>query len=116
LCCRRIARDRSDSRPFVLLYGSPDWERTTFREQLEELAGQINLKVVHVLEKPHEGWKGESRFVTEEMLRRHVPADMLRDCPCFVSGPEAMMDAVEAALLKLGVPTHHLRSERFKIA
>ncbi len=111
----RTARDRSDKRPFVLLYGNPAWDRATFREELEDLAQQINLKVVHVIEHPPEGWTGEVGLLTEEMIRAHIEDRSVQEWPFFICGPPAMMNAVEPALRRLGVPMSHIRSERFDI-
>ena len=54
----RTLADRGDRRPHTLVYGSRDWDSATFREDLAELASRIDLKVVHVLEKPPLGWLG----------------------------------------------------------
>jgi predicted ferric reductase len=109
----RTLADRGDRRPHVLVYGTGDWERTPFREELARLARHLDLAVVHVLERPPAGWTGETGVVTEALLARHLPRGGRRGH--FVCGPPAMMDAVEAALSRLGVPLGDVYAERFDL-
>ncbi len=106
----RTLADRGDRRPHTLVYGSADWDSAAFREELAELASRIDLKVVHVLEKPPLGWLGETGVIGPELLERHLPRSGRR--VCFVCGPDAMMDAAEAALAALGVPVEDIHAER----
>jgi predicted ferric reductase len=106
----RTLADRGDRRPHTLVYGSADWESAAFREELAELASRIDLKVVHVLEKPPLGWLGETGVIGPELLERHLPRSGRR--VCFVCGPDAMMDAAESALAALGVPVEDIHAER----
>ncbi|ACG71552.1 oxidoreductase FAD/NAD(P)-binding domain protein [Anaeromyxobacter sp. K] len=108
----RTLADRGDRRPHQLVFGTGRWERTPFREALAELATRLDLTVVHVLEHPPDGWTGEVGVVGEDVLRRHLPRGHRG---CFVCGPPAMMDAVETALVRLGVPLRDIHSERFDL-
>ncbi|HSD18503.1 MAG TPA: ferric reductase-like transmembrane domain-containing protein [Anaeromyxobacter sp.] len=109
----RTLADRGDSRPHVLVFATGEWDRTPFRDELPALARRLRLAVVHVLEKPPPGWTGETGYVTEELLARHVPRDGRRGF--FVCGPPPMMDAVERALARLGVPLGDVHAERFDL-
>ena len=60
------------------------------------------------------GWEGERGFVTAEILRRHLPAD-LSSVQVFVCGPGPMMDALERLLVELGVPAGRVQTERFDL-
>lgn len=112
----RTLADRQDQRPLTLIYGNRDWESVTFREEIEAFQSRLNLKVVHVLENPPEGWKGESGLITYELLERYVPSERNRnDCEIFICGPKPMMDAVETALSRLGVYMGDYHSERFDL-
>jgi predicted ferric reductase len=106
----RTLADRGDRRPHTLVYGSASWDSAAFREDLAELASRIDLKVVHVLEKPPLGWLGETGVIGAELLERHLPRSGRR--VCFVCGPDAMMDAAESALAELGVPIEDIHAER----
>ena len=108
----RTMADRRDVRPVLLFYANGDWDGVAFREELETLEDRLNLTVVHVLERPPEGWWGETGYVTAEVLSRHLPPGYRR-FQFFICGPDPMMDASEAALLQLGVPPERVHTERF---
>lgn len=112
----RTLADRGDSRPLTLIYANRDWESVIFREELDRLAGLLNLKVVHVLANPPEGWQGEKGFIINAILQRHLPPERKRNfMEVFICGPEPMMNAVEQALSDLGVPFGDIHSERFNL-
>jgi predicted ferric reductase len=108
----RTMADRNDIRPVILFYANSDWDGVAFREELEQLKGRPNLTLVHVLERPHESWAGETGYVTADVLARHLPNGYQR-FQYFICGPDPMMDAVESALLELDVPAERVHTERF---
>lgn len=108
----RTLADRGDKRPVILLYGSKRWEQVTFREELEILKARLDLTVVHVLADPPVDWTGERGFISGEVLARHLPAPYASH-EYFICGPGVMMDAIEGALAKLGVPMSKYHSERY---
>jgi predicted ferric reductase len=108
----RTLADRGDRRPHTLVYGSPDSASATFRKELEELASRIDLRVVHVLEKPELGWLGETGAIGMDLLERHLPRSGRRIC--FVYGPGPLIDEVEICLTELGVPIDDIHTERFE--
>ena len=114
----RTLADRGDPRPLLLIDANRDWEGVTFREEIEELrtTSRLDLRVVHVLERPPAGWDGESGFVTADILRRHLPRfEHPNTFEVFICGPQPMMDAVERALLSLGVDVGDIHTERFDL-
>ena len=111
----RTMADRDDQTPAVLFYGNPDWESVTFREELDSLAGRLDLEIVHVLSIPPEGWTGETGFIDREILDRHLPA-VRRNLQYFICGPGPMIDAVEHALHELEIPLGRVHSENYKMA
>jgi predicted ferric reductase len=108
----RTLADEGDQRPVVLLYGSKHWDEITFREELDALKERLNLKVVHVLANPPDGWEGERGFIDAEVLQRHLPPSY-EDHEYFICGPDVMMDAIERALSELKVPISKYHSERY---
>lgn len=106
--------DRSEKRPLTLIYANPSWENIIFREELEDLAKRLNLKIVHVLQSPPEDWQGETGFVTAAVLERHLPkAEKRNTLEVFICGPQPMINAVEQALEKLQIPFGDYHSEQF---
>ena len=106
-------RQREDVRPVTLFYASSTWDDVVFREELAKLDETMpNLEVIHVLERPPEGWAGESGFITPDTLRRHLPRQFRR-YEFLICGPSRMMDAMENALIAVGVPFRQVTTERF---
>lgn len=110
----RDARERGDRSPHVLFFGNSAWDDAMFREEIEEMTTRMNLKVVHVLTDPPDGWDGETGYIDREVLQRHLPPDF-RDYACFICGPEALLDSVEPTLRDLGVPAAEIHTERFNM-
>jgi len=107
---RDAARASKSFEDALLVFGNRDENCIPYREELEAL-NAIGLRVVHALEHPPEGWRGERGFVTADMVRRHVdPAD---GRPFYVTGPPGMVTAMERVLDELGVEGERRRIERF---
>jgi predicted ferric reductase len=106
-------REREDIRPATLFYASATWDDVVFREELAELSESMpNLRVVHVLGQPPEGWTGESGRITPDILRRQLPPQYRR-YEYLICASSAMMDAMEEALTDVGVPFRQVSTERF---
>jgi predicted ferric reductase len=111
----RTLADRGDRRPFLLVYASRTRKGVIFREEIEGLEERLNLRVVHVIEDPPDGWEGERGYVTAAVLDRHLPEGR-EECEYFICGPDPMMDAVEVALHEeMGVPLGRIHSERYNM-
>jgi predicted ferric reductase len=109
----RTLADRRDGRRHVLVYGTHSWEHTPLREELSDLAARLQLEIVHVLEEAHAGWTGESGYITQDVLGRHLPPGA--KTVAFVCGPPLMMNSVERSLVRLGIHYGDLHSERFDL-
>ena len=108
----RTFADRHELRPLLLFYGSKEWEEVTFREELELLQGQLNLKVVHVLVEPPAGWTGEQGYIDAKLMGRHLPEKRM-EYEYFVCGPQPMREGIRSALKQLGIPSEQVQSEGF---
>jgi predicted ferric reductase len=109
----RTLADRGDRRPLLLFYGNRVWDRVAFREELDSLTRKLQLRVVHVLLEPPAGWDGERRFITREVLERHLPVTRA-GLEYFLCGPTPMTLVVEEALDALAVPAAQVHSEIFE--
>ncbi|HUF49113.1 MAG TPA: ferredoxin reductase family protein [Vicinamibacterales bacterium] len=107
-------RDRGEERPIWLFYAAADWTRIVFREEIEALERDLNLRVCFVLERPDADGSAERGYLTREILERYLPDDRT-GFDYFVCGPVPMMDAVEGALRSLGVPNARIHTERFQM-
>ncbi len=110
---RTMAKE-ADPREAVLIYANPEWEGVTFREELEKIAGKINLKLIHVLEEPPENWQGEKGMVNIDLLKKHLPENP-ETFAYYICGPKPMQDAAELSVRDLGIDWRLVYSERFQI-
>jgi len=111
----RTMADMGDRRPVLFFYGNRDWESITYREELDALRDKIDLRMVHVLEKPPQDWEGEVGYINAALLDRHLPEDRL-ESTYFVCGPLPMMSAVEKALGQLHIPLKQIHTENYEMA
>jgi predicted ferric reductase len=96
-----------------LIYGNRVETQILYRDELDAMKGKLDLSLDLVLSEPPDGWTGRTGELTSEMLRACL-ASPPPDALYFVCGPVAMMNAVEAALMAMGVPAGRIVSERFK--
>lgn len=105
---------RGDRRPVILLYGNATWDDAAFRDELDGMAQTMPLTVVHVLDRPPDGWPGESGRIDRDLLERHLPPES-RGWPHFLCGPAPMTAAVRTALRAMGVRGADIKSEVFEM-
>jgi predicted ferric reductase len=114
VCMLRTLADRGDQRPITLVYAYRDLDNLTFREELDALAGRLQLRTVIVLGQPPANWYGERGMLTPEMFVRLLPADCRR-CQYYVCGPQPMLTVVETALRKAGISLGRMHFELFDL-
>jgi predicted ferric reductase len=110
----RTMRDVDDPRKAILIYANPSAGDITFRDELDELSKQIDLKVNYVLEEPPDDWDGEEGLVTDELLKKHMP-DNKDEFMFFLCGPDPMMDIASIALNDFGIAWNRIYMERFQV-
>lgn len=106
---------QGDHRPFWLFYGNKNWEDVAFREELEALQAKMDLRLIHILQEPPEGWQGETGFVDQAMLERHLPPAPRPRLHHFLCGPTPMTRAAEDALRAMGVEPARIQTEVFDL-
>ncbi|MEZ4328311.1 MAG: ferredoxin--NADP reductase [Polyangiales bacterium] len=101
---------RETQRPVRMLYANRDAASTIFAAQLDALAREHAGRFE--LQHHHDDANG---FLTPEALGAWLDGapDGGTGSDHYVCGPTPFMDAVEAALNKAGVPSGHVRVERF---
>jgi predicted ferric reductase len=112
----RHMRDNRADTSVVLVYASRHEQDILFRSELELIAcgNKPRLTVIHILSAPDQGWTGEKGHIGTELLRRHVaPLDSGK--VFYICGPPTMTVAVMADLVRSGVRSADIRTERFAL-
>ena len=112
----RQLRDTKADKDVLLLYASISEQDIVFREELDSIAAgkYPRLNVVHILSKPTAEWRGERGHIDRGVIQKYCQRD-LRTRSFYICGPPAMMTALIATVIELGVPSSHVRSERFAL-
>lgn len=109
--------EESDTAKFTLVYGNRRMSSVMFNEALQDLKDKYKdrLTLIHILSRQaQEVPMLEGRIdgaKVQQLIDTLLPAKSMDEV--FVCGPEAMIDAVEAALKAAGVPEDRIYSERF---
>ncbi len=112
-----MARHRSRagmSVPTRLLFSSRGPDEIIYREALDRLAAAGDgFEVVHTLTRQQPpGWNGFARRIDEAMLAEVV--EPLNAMPrAYACGPTALVETVANGLVRLGLPSDRIRTERF---
>lgn len=110
----RTMADRADDRPILLFYCNVEWDTVTFREEIDSLKERLNMQVIYTIEKPPQNWQGESGFLNSAILKKYISDEWIGShTEVFLCGPNPMMNAVEKALIEIGIPEKHIHTERY---
>ncbi len=110
----RSLAQRGDDRSHVLFASASEHEELLFRGEIAEIAAQLDLEVVELLDRPHHGWAGRSGYLTAEVMAAHLPDARHRArLDYFLCGPPPMVNAVAAGLRSLGIPEARIHTEKF---
>jgi ferredoxin-NADP reductase len=100
--------------PTSLLFSSRAFEDVIYYQELEKLRSTNNgLQVFHTLTRsqpPH--WKGYARRIDQAMLKE-VAEPLGRSVQVYVCGPTVLVETVANTLVKMGVNSNQIRTERF---
>ena len=108
----RSLAQRGDQREHLLFVSARALEELLFREEITELADRLRLRVVELLDQPHEGWTGVTGFLDAQVLAANLPRQRER-LDFFICGPPPMVNGVIASLQSIGVAPHHIHTEKF---
>jgi predicted ferric reductase len=98
--------------PVDVLYGNRVASQILYRDEIEALAGSLNLLLHLILSEPPRDWAGPVGEFTPDVLAACLP-ERDREALYLVCGPVQMMNAVERSLFELGIPPGRIVSERF---
>lgn len=100
--------------PTALLYSSRTFEDIIYYGELEILRSANNgLQVFHTLTRLRPpDWKGFSRRIDRDMLKE-VTGPLGRLVQVYICGPTLFVEAAANILVKLGIHSNQIRTERF---
>jgi ferredoxin-NADP reductase len=98
----------------ALLYSSRNFEDIIYFNELEKLSKANNgPQIFHTLTRSQPAdWKGYSRRIDEEMLRE-VASPLGEAVQVFICGPTLMVESAANVLVKIGIDSDQIRTERF---
>lgn len=93
---QEILDNSDDSTRITLLYANRTPDDILLRKDLTQLeaAHPGQFKVVFTVDQATDDWSGEVGFVTEDMVKKYLPAATEQGVRIFVCGPPPMMEAV----------------------
>lgn len=88
---RDILKKPTDNTQISLLFANQTEEDILLRKELESCAAQhANFKFWYTVDRaPSSGWKYSTGFISEEMIREHMPSG--KDCLYLLCGPAPMI-------------------------
>jgi ferredoxin-NADP reductase len=100
--------------PTALLYSSRSFEEVIYYDELDRLSkANGGLKIFHTLTRSQPAnWKGYARRIDAAMLRE-VADPLGRSAQVFICGPTLMVESAANALVKMGIDSNRIRTERF---
>jgi ferredoxin-NADP reductase len=108
----RYIADTGEPYRVTLVYSNRDRASTPFLDELQALESTIpGFRLVLTMTQD-DGWEGESRYVSAELLSDHLEGE-LGDHTYLVAGPPAMVEAVVGQLSAAGVPEEQVLPDRF---
>lgn len=113
LAILRQLRDNGDPRPIVLLYANRCVDQIVYRDELDEMCRQLDLRIEHFLSEPPQSWTGRRGLIDRDALHDTFAGRGPTTWLHVICGPMAMIENIEAALLAMGVPSRQIISERF---
>jgi len=100
--------------PTTLLYSSRTFEDIIYYNELEQLRKtNSGLQIFHTLTRSQPaGWKGYARRIDQDMLK-DVAGPLGKSVQAYICGPTLLVEAAANTLVKIGVKSDQIRTERF---
>ena len=108
----RYIADTGEPYRVTLIYSNRDRASTPFLDELQALEKTIPGCRLVLTMTQDEGWEGESRYVSADLLRDHLDGE-LADQTYLVAGPPGMVESVVEQLSAAGVPEEQVLPDSF---
>ena len=114
---RAILADAKDTTAVSFIYANVTEADILLRSDLDRMAEQhSNFTVFYTINPPREGevvpphWRGGVGFVSQDMIRKHMPQPGDAEAMVFLCGPKPMTDAMTKHLTEMGYSQDQLWS------
>lgn len=101
--------------PMVLFFANRRPEDAAFLSELIQLERDHErfhfVPTMTRMKESEEPWEGEAGYIDKNMLARHL--ENLEQPICYVAGPPGMVSSMIEVLRNIGVPSSHMRAEKF---
>ncbi|KAH0348652.1 cytochrome b5 reductase-like protein, partial [Aureobasidium melanogenum] len=100
---RAICENPRDKTKVTRLYGSVSEEDRLLNKELDEFQEKYpdNFRVIHVLSKPSENWKGAKGFINKDLVQKELPGPQKKN-KILLCGPPPLVNSMKDALAELG--------------
>lgn len=101
---KAIAANPSDTTKVTLVYGNITEEDILLKAELDGFVESkpSQFKVYYLLDKPGDGWTGGIGYVTDEIMKNHLPSAKDENVQLLICGPRPMVSFVKKASVSLG--------------
>ncbi|MGH7862367.1 MAG: ferredoxin--NADP reductase [Candidatus Dormibacteraceae bacterium] len=106
--------DTKQPRPVVLLYSNRAADEVVYRDVFDQAREELEIRTVYTLTnrgKRPSGWRGRIGRIDAKMVADEVPD--YRERIFYLSGPQAMVNAFEATLVRMGVSADQIKIDFF---
>jgi len=100
--------------PTALLYSSRNFDDVIYFNELDKLSkADSSLKIFHTLTRSQPAdWKGYARRIDQAMIKE-VAGPLGKSAQVFICGPTTMVESAANLLIKIGIDSDRIRTERF---
>ena len=108
----KAAGRRSDQQ-LVVFYGSMTEDGIVYKPEFDQFERELaNVRVIHVITKPTETWKGYGGFITADTIRAELPDPS--EWTYYIVGPPPMITAMRKVMEQLEIPNAQMVIESFE--
>jgi glycine betaine catabolism B len=99
----KYAFDKTLDADITLIYGARNPKEILFNEEFHYFLKNPKFKLYLTVDRPDESWHFHAGFIDSNFIKEATNNDPLGRC-YFLCGPPAMLNAIQKALMGLGVP------------
>ena len=106
--------DKRQKRKITLFYSNRVASEIVYKDVFDQAQRELGIKTIYTLTDAKHvaaNWFGKTGYITAELIEAEVPN--YAQCQFYLSGPNAMVSAVEDLLLSMNVRHSHIKTDFF---